>query len=203
MRSKHPSICGLVLAGGHSVRMGTDKARIIYHQQPQAIHVAELLKVHCADVYISRRQDQDNAFIPEQYGIIYDLEPSLGPVAALMAAHTLLPKSSWWIVACDMPLLTSEALQVMADKHSDWITVFQNDGIINPLFSIWESEALACLKQQAAQYQHSPRRFIEHHRARATIMDVAKPEWLQNHNLPSRDSRSSRMAGHSDLMTLK
>ena len=45
------SLLGLVICGGRSTRMGTDKSRLVYYQKPQYEHVADLLADR-ADVLI-------------------------------------------------------------------------------------------------------------------------------------------------------
>ena len=50
---------GLVLAGGLSTRMGTDKGLINYHGTPQREYLFELLSKVCHRVFTSCRIGQD------------------------------------------------------------------------------------------------------------------------------------------------
>ena len=81
---------GLVLAGGKSTRMGTDKASLTYHQKPQKWHVADMLKPFCRETLISYRHDHvletDSAFQP-----LPDAFIGLGPFGAIATAFKEAP----------------------------------------------------------------------------------------------------------------
>lgn len=51
-------ICGLILTGGKSLRMGKDKAQITYSTSPQWQEAADLLRPFCAKVYWSCTPEQ-------------------------------------------------------------------------------------------------------------------------------------------------
>ena len=61
---------GLLLAGGHSSRMGQPKSLISYHGKPHYQYAAELLSIYCEQVFISCRQEQEAWF--EGYETIPD-----------------------------------------------------------------------------------------------------------------------------------
>lgn len=52
----------LILAGGRSTRMGTDKSLLTYHHQPQWRYLYELLTPYCSTVFVSCRADQKGNF---------------------------------------------------------------------------------------------------------------------------------------------
>lgn len=94
-------IKAIVLAGGHSVRMGSDKGNLVYHRKPQKYHTADLLKSLGIKTFISQRKDQSQT---AGYQYIIDIHDSIGPMGGLASAfdYSLSP---WLLVACDYPFL--------------------------------------------------------------------------------------------------
>ena len=64
---------GLVLSGGKSTRMGTDKGLITYHGIPQREYIYKLLEEVCDATFLSIRDDQA-ATIPERFSNNYGRE---------------------------------------------------------------------------------------------------------------------------------
>ncbi|MGB1032768.1 MAG: NTP transferase domain-containing protein, partial [Flavobacteriales bacterium] len=53
-----PKLNALILSGGKSTRMGTDKGALNYHGEPQRVHLEQLLEKHVHGVYHSVRSEQ-------------------------------------------------------------------------------------------------------------------------------------------------
>ena len=94
---------GLVLAGGKSERMGTDKSLLAYHGRPQREHLYDMLLPVCQKVFVSCNTAQNaNMEIPG----IEDRFLGLGPMGGLLSAFQSAPDAAWLTVAGDMPDLT-------------------------------------------------------------------------------------------------
>ncbi|HNG90500.1 MAG TPA: NTP transferase domain-containing protein, partial [Saprospiraceae bacterium] len=106
MRRRAAPLCGLVLAGGRSLRMGRDKGSIPWHGRPQWAHVADLLQPLCQEVMISCRPEQAADFAP--YPTLPDTFAELGPYGALLSAFRRRPDAAWLVTACDLPLLDAD-----------------------------------------------------------------------------------------------
>ena len=111
---RKPVVRGLVLAGGMSTRMGTDKGAIDYHGKPQREYAADLLAEVCEEVYISARPDMD---ISSDYDILTDAFTYLGPYGGILSAFRHDPDAAWLVIACDIPLLDKPALQRLVDDR--------------------------------------------------------------------------------------
>ena len=66
-----PNTYGLVLCGGKSTRMGTDKSMLQYHSKPQRYYVYDLLFPLCEKVFISCNEQQSST-IEVGYDYIQD-----------------------------------------------------------------------------------------------------------------------------------
>ena len=137
-------IYGLVLTGGHSTRMGSDKGLIDYHGQPQRDYLFHLLKQVCGEVYYSIRKDQRDAFLRKN--VIIDVEEIKGPLAGMISAYNSYPNVAWLVLACDLPFVDIKSITELiqgrdSSKYSTAYAVDQ-DSLPEPLFAIWEPRGL-------------------------------------------------------------
>ena len=108
MSKEIPQLYGLVLAGGKSTRMGSDKGLIQYHDRPQQEYLYHLLEQVCSKVYLSIRNEQQ-ASVSNEFNVIADQNEYHGPFNGILSAHKAHPNVAWLVLACDLPLLDLEA----------------------------------------------------------------------------------------------
>jgi molybdopterin-guanine dinucleotide biosynthesis protein A len=140
--------------------MGQDKGSLIYHGIDQRSYCAQLLQEFCEDVFVSLRAEQKH-LLPSTLKPIYD-EKKIGPTSGLLAAHEKNTNAAWLVLACDMPFVTSQSIQSLVEKRnpSRAATIYKHSGL-EPLFAIWEPEALAYLKSEVFLGKSSPRHALE------------------------------------------
>lgn len=145
----------LVLAGGKSQRMGTDKGDLIYYKKPQKIHVAKQLENLSLETYISLREDQKQE---NGYNYIIDSHKEMGPLTGLLSAFET-HQDAWLCVGCDYPFLQDLHLKKLlkARDKSMFATVFQdkNSGFLIPTLAIYEASFFEVLKENIARNQFS------------------------------------------------
>lgn len=155
---------GLVLSGGKSTRMGTDKGLIKYHGVPQREHLYQLLSKVCERTFISLRAEQE-AETPFGFATIADEDRFRGPFNGILSAHTKYPAVAWLVLACDLPLIDVSSLEELIKERNagKMATAFANeeDPLPEPLCAIWEPHAL----QTAITYLEAgngtcPRKFL-------------------------------------------
>lgn len=155
-----PALFGLVLAGGASTRMRTDKAALEYRGQPQLHRAFELLSQVCAATFVSVRPDQRDDPARAGFPQIVDRQPGIGPIAGISAALLEHPKAAWLVLACDLPFLTAETLQnLIAHRDPQKIaTAYRSthDGLPEPLCAIWEPDAREPVLAHIASGKHCP-----------------------------------------------
>ena len=78
-------LLGLVLAGGRSTRMRTDKAALRYGGRSQLERAMELIAAHVERAYVSVRADQSEEPLRAGFPQIRDTRENLGPIAGLLA----------------------------------------------------------------------------------------------------------------------
>ncbi len=96
---------GLILAGGKSVRMGEDKAALVYRGRPLIEHMEKLLVVAGANPVLN---------VGHPGGLVDPIQ-GCGPAAGLFALLDFVQEHDlcgpWLVVPVDMPLLTPSMLR--------------------------------------------------------------------------------------------
>ncbi|MDZ7693056.1 MAG: NTP transferase domain-containing protein [Balneolaceae bacterium] len=180
-----PSLSGLVLAGGKSTRMHTDKTVLEYHGKPQRDHLYELLDDFCDDTFISCRQEQADE-IPHDFKCITDSFLGMGPMGALLSAFRQNPDTAWLSVACDLPHLSRTSLQYLADHRnpSKIATAFNSpdSSFPEPLITIWEPKSYPVLLHFLSLGYSCPRKVLIN--SDIEILEAPDPRELKNVNRP-------------------
>ena len=140
----------LVLTGGLSTRMGTDKALIKVDGKTILDRTVNLLSSYSNQVFVSLREDQGQELNRSKYEMLFD-EPNLkGPMAGIMSAAKYDAESPRIIVSCDLPLLDDETIKQLLDmraKDKD-ASVFSDKEVgIEPLCAIYEPALLQKLQK--------------------------------------------------------
>lgn len=158
---------GLVLSGGKSTRMGTDKGLIKYHGVPQREYLYDLLSQVCEKTFISLREEQ-KAELPAAMKTIVDLNEFRGPYNGLLSANKKYPDAAWLVLACDLPLMDLDALKELISRRDSTkqATAFalKENPLPEPLCAIWEPHALRqSITYLESGYGTCPRKYLINH----------------------------------------
>ena len=183
-----PPLCGLVLAGGRSQRMGRDKTVFNWHGKPQREHLADVLESIGIPAHFSCRAEQATEFAENQR-VVADTFLELGPFGAILSAFRARPDAAWLVVASDLPLLDAATLRfLLANRRPTALaTAFKSANenqppMPEPLITIWEPKAYLHLLQFLAQGASCPRKVLIH--SDTHLLDAPNPAALLNVNTP-------------------
>ena len=161
-----PDLYGLVLAGGKSTRMGTDKGLNSYHGRPQREHLFHLLSACCAEVFTSCHAGQQ---IPADLNPLPDQYHLKSPIKGILTAFKKFHDQAWLIVAVDMPYVDHHVLETLIRNRdrSRVATCFYNasEKLPDPLLTLWEPLSYPLLLKFVEQGKISPRDFLSAHNA--------------------------------------
>lgn len=161
MQDKQAPLKGLVLCGGWSTRMQENKSNIVYHGMPQWQYLVSLLQEFLPEVYISCRREQLADFSGYSL-LIPDTVTQGGPSAGLLSAHALQPETAWLILACDLPLLSRQSLELLINSRDAGknATTFISpvNQLPEPLIAIWEPSGLGALESNVLAGTNCPRK---------------------------------------------
>jgi molybdopterin-guanine dinucleotide biosynthesis protein A len=188
-------IYGLVLAGGRSERMGSDKGALHYHGTDQAHYMAQLLAPYVGDTYISVRREQLGAAHLQGLKTLSDHYAAASPLNGIVSAMRRHAHAAWLVVAVDMPYVTCAALEtLLAQRDATAVaTCFESPakGGPDPLLALWESHAFAALEQHLLQGggHACPRSALKKLGAHI-LQNAVAPQVLRNINTPQERQAS-------------
>ncbi|MDP0491598.1 MAG: NTP transferase domain-containing protein [Verrucomicrobiota bacterium JB023] len=183
----------LILAGGRSRRMGTDKASLMLEGQTLLQRTAGVVAPHASQVYLSvAKGGQRETSLP----VIEDLETNPGPLGGLQAAFAQQPEKPWLLVACDLPLLDDMTLDTLLRENDERkpATAFRNrlDGRAEPLCAIYKPSAANALNDYLSRNKRCARGFLES--LEPTLLDLPSPLALDNANRPEHLNELTSLA---------
>ena len=141
-----PDVTGVILAGGRSSRMGSNKALLPYrgglfieaiHRQLSALFPEVLLVTNT----------------PEQYDFLPcrkagDLFPEMGALAGLHSGLSHSRTEQIFAVACDMPYLDESLIRYLASlRHRGDLVIPEGDGGLEPLHALYGKRCLPAMER--------------------------------------------------------
>ncbi len=139
----------LILCGGYSTRMGTDKGLIQENGVPWARRIEQQFAKVGIQTYFSIRQDQEQAYSkwiePELF--VYDevFDHINGALRGMLTAHKLYTKCDWFISSCDIKDLESDLIAYLVnwqEKVDSNFVIPRSDGFLHPLCAIYSANGL-------------------------------------------------------------
>jgi molybdopterin-guanine dinucleotide biosynthesis protein A len=149
---------GVILCGGQSTRMGTDKGMLQKDATTWAQIAFNKLSALSIPVVLSVNHQQQfiyaNHFDPSLL-VIDDANLAIGgPLHGILSVHDQCPSSDLLVLACDMVAMETAVLQHLYNhslvSNKDAI-VFMNDSRAEPLCGIYKAAGLSKIKTLYAQ----------------------------------------------------
>lgn len=178
---ERPPVKGLVLAGGKSVRMGTDKGLLDYFGKSQRSYAVEMLEKLNLETFLSVRMEQKI----DQKNLIEDKFLGLGPFGAICSAFLDDPNSAWLVFATDLPYVDERLMrQLLAERDPSKLATAikgKNKKFPEPLITIWEPKAYPMMLNFLAQGISCPRKVLIN--TDVKLVEI-EDEFLVNVNTP-------------------
>ena len=136
----------IILAGGKSSRMGTDKGLIKLKGIPLVQRAINNVKIVTDDIVIvTNNADGYKRF---GYQIVGDIITNIGPLGGLYSGFINSSKNRLLVVTCDMPFLSNEVIKYM--NHSivgyDAVVPIGTTGRADPLSAIYRRNCVEQIK---------------------------------------------------------
>ena len=178
-------ILGLVLAGGHSTRMGIDKSMIVHQGVHMYAFAQKKLRMIGLEVYLSCRADQAVQFQDSQ--IIPDSVPVKGPISGLVSAFRKKNRCAWLVIPIDMPFLSSEFInnELIGNRnplrHATVIKI-KGQSLLQPLVAIYEPASFPILMKEFNRENYSLTKILKN--LNIELVEVDDTVVMANLNFP-------------------
>ena len=110
----------IILAGGKSSRMGTDKGLMDFNGKAMIVHVIELVRKYFSEVMIISNNNSYEKFDIPVYPDAYN---GSGPVVGIMTGLAMSTTPWNFIVACDLPFLNHGILELLINNTNGYDAV--------------------------------------------------------------------------------
>ena len=133
------NITGIILAGGKSSRMGTDKGFLLLNNKPFVQYSIDALKPLVSEIMIVSDNPDYDVFGLKR---ISDLTKNAGPVAGIYSGLEASTSEYNLILSCDIPLITSDILKqlIIAIDETTEIIQIESNGKTMPLIALYKKQ---------------------------------------------------------------
>lgn len=139
-------ICVVILAGGKSSRMGSNKALLDFGGRPLIRIIADRVRSITDQILISSNDSSCYEFL--NFPVIPDRYKGHGPLAGLHAAMLWNPCALYIVLACDLPNLQAPFLRRLTSlvKGYDAAIPRTRDGLAHPLCAVYRRTCLPAVE---------------------------------------------------------
>jgi molybdenum cofactor guanylyltransferase len=186
-----PKLYGLVLAGGRSTRMGTDKGLLDYHGKSQRQWASDMMSQYCEKVFVSLNNDQEE---PQNQPYIRDAFLDFGPNSGILSAFRRFPDAAWLVVACDLPYLNEETLSKLVGSRNPFksATAFVGDeDFPEPVVTIYEPRIYPRLLEMLSLGYDCPRKTLIN--SDVELLTLPSLSAIANVNTPQEKAEAQRL----------
>lgn len=130
---------GIILAGGKSSRMGTNKALLNINGKTVIETVCDKLDSIVNNIIIVNNSFEDYQFLGRK--MVKDEWREMGPLAGIHAGLSASETERNLIVACDMPFISAQLGTILLEQLSNYdVVVPEISGQLHPLFAAYRKD---------------------------------------------------------------
>jgi molybdenum cofactor guanylyltransferase len=174
MNAIHDSITAVILAGGRSSRMQTDKAQLVWQGRTFVEHLIEQLQPQTNSVAINSNE----AKVHQKWGLPLLKDPfpdRRGPLAGILAGLTFSNTPLTLFVPCDNPLLAPDLAihlyNVMQRNEAD-IVYAQSGSDNHYLYALMKTRLQSHLEEYLRHGNYAVHRWYATQRCQAATFDA-------------------------------
>lgn len=149
----------IILAGGKSSRMGTDKGLLVLNNKSLVAHVIETLKQLTTDIIIVSNQKEYKVFgLP----VFEDMIKEAGPLAGIYTGLTHSKHKKNIVISCDVPFVSVELLTFLLENSwdNDVIIPLKNNKT-HQVIGVYDKDCVEVFKQELNNNQRKMKIALE------------------------------------------
>jgi len=174
------SATAIILAGGKSSRMGTEKGMLSINNQTMLEHICKQLRGTFSQILISAGDAEKYSFAG--FEVVRDKISSQGPLMGIASALEASANEINFVVACDTPHIEIGCVRKMLTeaRGADIVVPTTGDKKYEPLFAIYRKSALDAIKRTLRKGGRKISDVFDMCEVKYT--DLGKADWLININ---------------------
>lgn len=138
METAKKHITGIVLAGGKSKRMGSDKGFVLYNGKPFIQHSIDALEPLVSEIIIVSNNPEYDIFKKKR---VADIIPDAGPLAGLYTGLHHSKTEDNLVLSCDVPLINTIVLKELINhSHEADIVQIESQDRKMPLIALYKKK---------------------------------------------------------------
>lgn len=172
-------ITGVILAGGNSSRMGTDKALVILDGRPIISHINSTLQAIFEHVVLITNDASPYSFL--KLGSFGDLYRDRGPLGGIHSALLRTKSPSVFVLACDTPYVSKELIHHIIGYPSNALVKIPSvRGRVHPLCGWYSGECLNAIGDRLERQQNGVQDFLRAMPTEIIPISPALPFYQEN-----------------------
>ncbi len=145
MQVKPKEVTGVILAGGKSSRMGTDKGLMEFQGEKMIRRTMDVFRGLFREILIVTNLPLD--YLDQDARIVTDIFPGKGPIGGIHTGLFFSSNEHAFFAACDMPFFNSEFISYMISRIGNYdIIVPETEKGPQPLHAIYSRKCLNRIK---------------------------------------------------------
>ena len=171
-------ITGIILAGGKSSRMGTDKGLMFYQGRPMTQHILDPMAKICQRILIVTSNPMYGMF---GFELVKDEQPDYGPVMGVLSGLRRSETDLNLVLSCDAPFVGFDLMKelVLNSDNTDVVAATSSKGI-HPLVAVYYRRCIPVFEQAVVKDEHRLRAVLSE--LKVTEKKVEKEELVRNLN---------------------
>lgn len=153
-------ITGIILSGGKSIRMGQDKAFLLFSDRPLIETMIDKLKAACGDLIIVTNKP----YLYQKYDVqlAVDIIKNKGPLGGIHTGLIASRDKYNFVCACDMPFINRDLIEYMAEKIDGYdAVVVEHKGKLEPLCAVYSKSCVEPIEKELYRDNRKMKDFLK------------------------------------------
>ncbi len=170
----------LLLAGGKSLRMGSDKAELLYEGKTFIENlIGKAKQLGISQIYLSGHKESE-----ENVNVVWDIYPEIGPLGGIHSGLHHMKTKYCLILPVDIPQIPVRFLEALLDAHEKQLLnseteklplLVERDGFLEPLIGIYPVSMLEFIEERIRAQRFSVFRMLKEWGSKSFAAEI--PAW--------------------------
>ncbi|MCB9195519.1 MAG: molybdenum cofactor guanylyltransferase [Flavobacteriales bacterium] len=127
----------IILAGGKSSRMGTDKGLLRIRDKSFVECVIDAANPYSSEIVIISNNKEYEQF---GYPVFADIIPDKGPLGGIYTGLHHCSADKCIVLSCDIPYIDYRIIEELVKKATKQITIVSHNGVLHPLIGVYSKK---------------------------------------------------------------